>query len=144
MLRARANNVNASASGATTRALSRRIGSVGGAVAVFGRAKSARDVVASCVFFSVLVHPLSAQPAPSTPRPPQTAAQPIALTHVDIVDVERGQVLSDHTVVISGNRIVAVGPRAVIPKNARTINARGKVLIPGLWDMHSHPQPADG
>lgn len=141
MLRARAkfNNVDAPASGATTRALSRRIGSVRGAVAAFWRAKSARDVVASCVLLSVLVHPLSAQPAPSAPRPPQTAAaQSIALMHVDIVDVERGQVLSDHTVVISGNRIVAVGPRAVIPTNARTINARGKVLIPGLWDMHSH------
>ena len=46
----------------------------------------------------------------------------------------------DQTVVVRGNRIVAVGPTrsTAAPSDARTIDARGKFLIPGLWDMHVH------
>lgn len=63
---------------------------------------------------------------------------PVAFTHVTVVDVERGQVSTDITVVVSGNRIAAVGPSARIPRGARIVDGRGKFLIPGLWDMHSH------
>ena len=44
------------------------------------------------------------------------------------------------TVVINGNRIFALGKtgKVPIPENAVIINARGKYLIPGLWDMHFH------
>ncbi|MBC7841145.1 MAG: amidohydrolase family protein [Gemmatimonadaceae bacterium] len=66
------------------------------------------------------------------------ASPPFALTHVSVVDVERGQVAHDYTVVVSGNRITIVGLNARMPKRARVIDARGKFLIPGLWDMHSH------
>src|SRR5262245_18211879 len=41
-------------------------------------------------------------------------------------------------VVILGDRIVKVGPRIRARKDARAIDARGKFLIPGLWDMHVH------
>lgn len=88
---------------------------------------------------------LSAQvrPSPATsvaaPAPPQpVTGQAIALTHVSVLDVESGRVTPDLTVVVTGNRISAVGPKAPIPEAARVIEARGKVLIPGLWDMHSH------
>ncbi|MBC8087353.1 MAG: hypothetical protein H7Z40_08795 [Phycisphaerae bacterium] len=88
---------------------------------------------------------LHAQTRPVAPRPtagasPQreTASATFALTHVSVVDVERGQVSHDNTVVVSGNRIAGVGPNARIPTAARTIKARGRVLIPGLWDMQSH------
>ncbi len=66
------------------------------------------------------------------------ASPALALTHVSVLDVERGLVAHDQTVVVSGNRIVAVGPTPRIPKGARVIDARGKFLIPGLWDMHTH------
>jgi imidazolonepropionase-like amidohydrolase len=44
------------------------------------------------------------------------------------------------TVVIEGQRISAMGKdRSVqIPKHVRVNEARGKYLIPGLWDMHVH------
>ncbi|MDQ8164780.1 MAG: amidohydrolase family protein [Gemmatimonadota bacterium] len=44
------------------------------------------------------------------------------------------------TILIRGNRIVAVGPKATtsVPLSARAIDATGKVVIPGLWDMHTH------
>ncbi|HEY8793911.1 MAG TPA: amidohydrolase family protein [Gemmatimonadaceae bacterium] len=49
------------------------------------------------------------------------------------------------TVVMSGDRITAVGPdgKVNIPRGATVIDAAGKMLIPGLWDMHVHVSPGD-
>jgi len=46
----------------------------------------------------------------------------------------------DMTVVITGNRIAAIGRtgQVRIPRGVQVINAAGKFLIPGLWDMHVH------
>jgi imidazolonepropionase-like amidohydrolase len=46
----------------------------------------------------------------------------------------------DSTVIISGDRIQAVGPTATtrVPRGARLIDARGKWVIPGLIDSHVH------
>jgi hypothetical protein len=63
-----------------------------------------------------------------------------AITHVSVVDVTTGELLDDRSVIIEGNRIAAVGPAATmrVPPGARIVDGRGKFLIPGLWDMHSH------
>lgn len=44
------------------------------------------------------------------------------------------------TVVITGNRITALGKTSEteIPEGAQVVEAKGKFLIPGLWDMHVH------
>lgn len=76
--------------------------------------------------------------AGAQPRRPPAASPAFALTQVQVLDVESGQLSPEVTVVVSGQRIAAIGPNARIPKSARVIKARGKVLIPGLWDMHSH------
>ncbi|WP_196489930.1 amidohydrolase family protein [Erythrobacter donghaensis] len=49
-------------------------------------------------------------------------------------------VLPDSTVIIAGEIITAIGPRATtrIPAGATVIDARGKWLLPGLADMHVH------
>jgi imidazolonepropionase-like amidohydrolase len=46
----------------------------------------------------------------------------------------------DRTVLVAGNRIVAIapGPGPTIPRGATTIDGTGKFLIPGLWDLHTH------
>jgi len=64
----------------------------------------------------------------------------IALTHVTVIDMIGEQPLTDTTVVITGERISAVGKSGTvaIPAGARVIDATGKYLIPGLWDMHVH------
>jgi len=51
-----------------------------------------------------------------------------------------GAVLKDQTVLVSGDRISAVGDsgRAAAPSNALIADGRGRFLIPGLWDMHAH------
>ena len=71
---------------------------------------------------------------------------PLVFTHANLFDAESAQMLPNRTVVITGNRITAVGPdgKVDLPANAETIDAAGKTLMPGLWDMHVHVQPGDG
>ncbi|HEY2113440.1 MAG TPA: amidohydrolase family protein [Candidatus Angelobacter sp.] len=71
---------------------------------------------------------------------------PLVFTHANLFDAESAQMLPNRTVVITGNRITAVGNdgKVVLPPNAETIDAAGKTLMPGLWDMHVHVQPGDG
>ena len=66
------------------------------------------------------------------------AASTVLFTHVTVIDVTRGLLRPDITVVVAGNRIAAVGKSATVPHNAKVIDATGKFLIPGLWDMHAH------
>lgn len=70
--------------------------------------------------------------------PPKSTA--VVIRNGDVFDSERGVILPRHTVVIVGERIVAVGPAASVPTppGARVIDATGKTVLPGLWDMHTH------
>jgi imidazolonepropionase-like amidohydrolase len=54
--------------------------------------------------------------------------------------VEHGKPIPDQRVVIEGNRIQVMGDVNAVkmPRRAQVVNARGKYLIPGLWDMHVH------
>lgn len=63
-----------------------------------------------------------------------------AIEHVTVINVNTGAKNADQTVVVSGNRITAVGSTATVkaPAGARVVDARGKFLIPGIWDMHVH------
>jgi hypothetical protein len=65
---------------------------------------------------------------------------PLAIRDVAVIDVATGQLAAGQTVVIAGNRVQAIGPSAAVPlpSGARIVDARGKFLIPGLWDMHAH------
>ena len=50
------------------------------------------------------------------------------------------------TVIVAGNRIQAVGKdgEVAVPAGVEVIDARGKTLLPGLWDMHVHLSESDG
>jgi imidazolonepropionase-like amidohydrolase len=69
-----------------------------------------------------------------------TARGRTALTNVTIVDVSNGSLLSNQTVVIDGDKIIEIGSTSNLRIEKRTsiIDAQGKYLIPGLWDMHVH------
>ncbi|MBC7895043.1 MAG: amidohydrolase family protein [Cytophagaceae bacterium] len=72
-------------------------------------------------------------------QPASPAARALVLAHVTVIDVVRGQATPDLDVTIVGNRITAVvRSGGVTRRNAQVVNATGKFLIPGLWDMHSH------
>ncbi len=73
----------------------------------------------------------------------QTAQSPsLVFTHVTVIDVTGAPSKSDMTVIVTGNRISAVGKtgKVRVPKNAQVVDASGKFLIPGFWDMHVHLQ----
>jgi len=65
------------------------------------------------------------------------AALLLAFTHVTVIDTTGGPPLLNRTVVIAGDRIQSIGKRPP-PRGARIVDATGKFLIPGLWDMHVH------
>ncbi|HSE48128.1 MAG TPA: amidohydrolase family protein [Terriglobales bacterium] len=61
-----------------------------------------------------------------------------------VFDAPNATFIPHQDVVVSGNRIVSVGPTGKAPKGAQVIDARGKTLLPGLWDMHAHVSDNDG
>jgi len=65
---------------------------------------------------------------------------PIVFAHANVVDGRDPSPRRDQTVVVQGTRIVAAGPSTSVrvPAGSSVIDARGKYLIPGLWDMHVH------
>ncbi len=62
----------------------------------------------------------------------------------DLFDAEAGVMRPAQTIVIRGDRVVAVGAADAvqIPVGATVIDAAGKTVMPGLWDMHGHIQVA--
>ena len=77
-------------------------------------------------------------------REVSAAPIPLVLNGVTVIDVQGGLRLPAQRVVIVGNRIQRVGSvqSTPIPAGARVVNTPGKYLIPGLWDMHIHPDYA--
>ena len=86
-----------------------------------------------------------APPSPQGSPPPAVASAPradaatprMALTHVTVVDVVNGTEQPDRSIIVDGDRIVAIvaGPPPSTPPT-RVVELRGKYVIPGLWDMH--------
>lgn len=68
------------------------------------------------------------------------AQQPIAFTHVAVIDGRSPAVRRDQTVIVTGRHITASGTSASVrvPANARVVDGTGKFLLPGFWDMHVH------
>ncbi|HJQ69314.1 MAG TPA: amidohydrolase family protein [Blastocatellia bacterium] len=69
----------------------------------------------------------------------------LVLSGGTLIDGTGSAPVADSVVVIEKDRIVAAGPRSrvSIPKGATVVDARGKYILPGLWDMHSHSFQAE-
>src|SRR5262245_46246557 len=80
----------------------------------------------------------------STPSSPLLGAAPplraLVITGVTVIDATGKPPLPNTTVLIRGDRIVALGKtgQLAVPAGAQEVDGRGKYLIPGLWDMHVH------
>jgi hypothetical protein len=74
----------------------------------------------------------------------RTHPVPLAFTHLTVIDTAGGLPKSDVTLIIAGDRIITLGKtgQVRVPRNAQVVNASGKFMIPGLWDMHFH-SPAE-
>lgn len=65
-------------------------------------------------------------------------AQNIAFTNVNVVPLDTERLLENQTVLIKNGIIAEIGAKVKIPKDALVIDGKGKYLIPGLMDMHTH------
>jgi imidazolonepropionase-like amidohydrolase len=77
----------------------------------------------------------------STPTLAAPIVADLIFRHAIIVDVEHSTLIADQTVVIRDGTLVDVGADAGLATKWRapiSIDAKGRYLIPGLWDMHVH------
>lgn len=80
---------------------------------------------------SLILGFVSVLTAQTKPAPSQ-----LTITHASVVDTRTGRLLPNQTVVIKDGLIVSVS--AARAQAGTVIDAKGKYLIPGLWDMHVH------
>jgi imidazolonepropionase-like amidohydrolase len=71
----------------------------------------------------------------------------ILFQHANVFDAATGKIIPDQTVLIRDNRISGIGQGAIGGLSGtppEVIDATGKTLLPGLWDMHAHVGDNDG
>jgi imidazolonepropionase-like amidohydrolase len=96
-----------------------------------------RRKLSSLILLLLPFAPSAAARQGHSPQPPAVAFRNVTIVDVTAKDAKRA-LRKNQTVVFSGNRITAAGRRARIPAGATVVEASGKYLIPGLWDMHVH------
>ena len=88
-------------------------------------------IVASSCVFALLA-------AAGCGGPPDEPPVALAVSNVTVIDAVSGA-RTGQTVLVDGDRVVAVEPSTAAPPNAlETIDGTDRYLIPGLWDMHVH------
>jgi imidazolonepropionase-like amidohydrolase len=83
---------------------------------------------------------VTAASAQSSPASPAVSDPVIALVGGTVIDGNGGAPVPDQTVIITGDRITQLGPRATtaIPQGAWQLDVHGKYLTPGLIDANVH------
>jgi imidazolonepropionase-like amidohydrolase/Tol biopolymer transport system component len=80
------------------------------------------------------------------PLPPPEATHTLALLGARAVTMRGDEVIEDSAVLIEGQRIKAIGPRAdiepTLPPHTYKVNLTGHTLTPGLIDVHAHASHA--
>lgn len=62
----------------------------------------------------------------------------VAFTNARIITMKGDEIIENGTIVVEGNRIVAVGNDVQVPSDAKVIDATGKTIVPGIVDVHAH------
>jgi imidazolonepropionase-like amidohydrolase len=78
-------------------------------------------------------------------KPSDGNRKTIAIVHATVIDVVKNSSLRDATILIENGQIKAVGKFSSVrvPAHAFVMNATGKTVLPGLWDMHAHFEQAE-
>ena len=76
-------------------------------------------------------------------QPRSRPAGSVVLSGAKIVTMKGDEIISRGDIVVTNNRIAAVGPKGKvsIPAGAKTIDVTGKTIIPGMVDVHAHMWP---
>ncbi len=72
---------------------------------------------------------------------PAAGAEVVVLRNATVVDVDAGTARPHQTLHLSNGSIARVVADGSVgdPQGARVIDLAGKYVLPGLWDMHVHP-----
>lgn len=76
-------------------------------------------------------------------QPVDAGTQEVVFLNVNVIPMDQERVLSDQTVIVRDNKIVAIGSRLRYNRKAQVVDGKGKYLIPGLAEMHAHVPPID-
>ena len=68
------------------------------------------------------------------------SAQDVYLHCGKLIDTQKGTVVSEQTIIVSGDKIIAVKKGYISPEKAENIviDLKSKTVLPGLIDMHVH------
>ncbi|MFD6097674.1 amidohydrolase family protein [Nocardiopsis flavescens] len=78
-------------------------------------------------------------PSDHRPTPVPEPGRPLVFRGGTVLTMDdAGTVLTGADVLVVGGRIEAVGPRLAVPEDAREIDARGGIVMPGMVDTHRH------
>jgi len=103
------------------------------------RSRFPRFVAAAALWSACALPGHAAVEPPSGPDAPRHADT--LIRNARIVDVEHARIASGQAIAVRGADIVAVGPDRQLAADwtaSRTIDAGGRYVLPGLWDMHVH------
>ena len=65
-------------------------------------------------------------------------SQVTAIKAGKVVDSESGSVALNQTIIVENGKITSIGSGPTIPANATVIDLSNSVVLPGLFDMHTH------
>ena len=68
----------------------------------------------------------------------ETSAQKTAIVCKQVID-GTGNLLQNAVIIINADRIIAIGSKDIIPKDATIIDLGNYTVLPGLIDAHVHP-----
>jgi hypothetical protein len=96
--------------------------------------KSAGLLIVLAVFAASVCAFIASGPAAQAQAPAQQSA--LVIEGGTLIDGNGGAVVPNSVVIIQGNRITNVSrlDQATYPPNAQVVDARGKFVLPGLWD----------
>jgi imidazolonepropionase-like amidohydrolase len=66
-----------------------------------------------------------------------TSGEALALVHANVVSVRDGRIATGVTIVMRNGRIESIGT-SVAPAGVKTLDLKGKYVLPGLIDAHTH------
>lgn len=71
--------------------------------------------------------------------------QRLAIVGGTLIDVKTGNTTGNSVILVENGRIKAIGRSGelAVPKDYNVIDAEGKSILPGLWDMHAHFEQAE-